>query len=113
MKYKVLNAIILIGLLGIMACGADSSKTKKEVLKDLLQFDEIKSSDLYIRNLTNNKQGISLMGGGGNNSDDMKYFKLGFNGEDRFETYYTIRYNQQKEFYEIEDLENNTWKILK
>lgn len=114
MNLKLVN-FILIGVLFITIWGCnpdDKNKTTKTVLKDLLKNKEIKESDLHIRNLTNNEQGITIVKEGEKGNDRFVYYKLGFSSEEKFETYFVIRLNMQSGEYEMEDLADGTWKKL-
>lgn len=96
-----------------VSCDSIGKKSNKEVLKDLLKNEEIKSSDLSIRNMTNNESGISLMGGGDKDEEGFVYYQLGFSSEERFETYYHVRFNTTSEKYEMQDLATSAWIEIK
>lgn len=95
----------------MIGCNSMESKSPSEALSMLLQYATIKESDLYIRNLTGNEKGISLMSEG-KGEDGNVYYKLGFSSDEKFETYYHVRWNTQKEYFEVEELADATWKKL-
>jgi hypothetical protein len=79
------------------------SAKEKKILEKITQLPEFKRSNAYIDSLTNHKHGLALMIFEPEKGEKYYYVKAGFNGSDRFETYYNFYVDSAKLTIKIAD----------
>lgn len=80
---------------------ANPAAGEDELLKDLLDLDEVKKADAHIRQQTGGKTGISIMKESDTNGES--FIRAGFNGKERFETYFQFYINTRNKTIRIYD----------
>lgn len=69
---------------------APHSVLEKKILEKISLLPEYKRSNAYLDSLTNRKHGLSSMIFKPSKNEKEYYVRVGYNGDDRFETYYNF-----------------------
>ena len=70
-----------------------NTNAEREIINNLLKLDFVMKSDQYIDSLTDHRQGISFMQDSTAGSENAISVLAGYNGPQRFETYYHFYVN--------------------
>ena len=69
------------------------SKLEKQIIDTLRNLSFVRKSDQYIDSLANHRKGIAFMLDEGNSTAEEISVQAGYNGDERFETYYRFLVN--------------------
>ena len=83
------------------------STLENKIKEALLKLSFVKNADAYIDSISKHQHGIAFMMDGPESNNDEIYVKAGYNGTERFETYYSFYVNVKtldiKVYHAVED----------
>lgn len=82
----------------------ENGLSEQNVIDTLRQLKEIVESDKHIKSISNNRKSISFIIQGPTTSEPNFICKVGYNGKERFETYYTFAVDPITKNIQIEDV---------
>ena len=102
-KKKLMNKIVIfafvtLSFLGFISCNnkpASKAKTTEEFIEDtIFSLKEVLEKNKLIDSISNHKQGVAIMIDKPTEEEKDYVVKVGYNGNERFETYFIFCYNQ-------------------
>lgn len=92
----------------------DDSPVLDSIFGKILKLKMVQAVHQNIQKVTNGERGVAILLGGEPTVETPFYLiHVGFNGEDRFETYFFLRMNKALDSIFVNDLDSGDWKHIK